>query len=464
MVDTIMDGIEGMRLAGEIYLPSFADEDTADYNYRLQTTKMTNVFSDITEGLAAKPFEQNVTFSEAPPAEIETFSWDVDGSGNTITGFAAETFHSAIVSALDWIFVDHDKLDPSIRTMADAQAAGIRPYWTHVRARNVIDVRSQVVRGVETLTYIKIFEPGDPDHIREFERAADGAISWRLYVKTDTDHEMPGNPNEKTKFAIEESGDLTIDEIPLVPFFTGRRIGRSWRFVPAMQAAAELQIELFQSESGLKFAKTLTGYPMLAANGITPPKGPDGKPVLKVAVGPNRVLWSQADANGNIGNWGYIQPGSESLKFLADDIEATIRQLRELGRQPLTAMMSNITVITAAVAAGKARSSVKAWAYMLGNALEEALLITAKFMGLTYDPSVSVFTEFDEFTEGEDLDALNNARDRNDISRETLWEELQRRNVLSSNFTAEREQGRLLRELPGDVTDEGTGDERSGSV
>ena len=130
-----------------------------------------------------------------------------------------------------------------------------------------------------------------------------------------------------------------------------------------------------------------------------------------------------------------------------------MQQLREVGRQPLTASSSNITVITAAVAAGKAKSAVKAWAYKAKDTLENALLITAMWMNTEYDPTVHVFAEFDDWMEGEDLDTLDSARERGDLSHETYCEEMQRRGVLSSNFTIERERKRLLTEIPSDGVD-----------
>jgi hypothetical protein len=205
---------------------------------------------------------------------------------------------------------------------------------------------------------------------------------------------------------------------------------------------------LYQRESGLKFASTLTGYPMLSAP-CPAPTGPDGKPNTRLQVGPNRVLWQgQRTDGGPPGSWSYVEPGSESLKFLESRIENTIQQLRELGRQPLTASSSNITVITAAVAAGKAKSAVKAWAYVLKDALENALLMTAWWMAINYDPTVAVATDFDDWMEGEDVTALLTMRDKGDISAETLYEEMQRRGVLSSNFTVERERIRLLEDTP----------------
>lgn len=442
-VDAIIDGIDAMRNAGPTFLPKFVKEGPEAYAFRKQQTKMTNVYRDIIEGLASKPFEQSVTLigdeqASAVPSEIETFQWDVDGSGNNMTVFAANTFFNGINSAIDWIWVDYDKPDPNVRTMADQRRSGRRPYWSHVLGRNVLEARSKIIAGKEVLTYIRILEPGNPDHVRVFQRNADETVTWELYQRTDKIV-----PERDSYFAQVDGGTISIGEIPLIPFVTGRRDGRSWRVFPAMQDAADLQVELYQQESGLKFAKVLTAFPMLAANGMKPPVGQDGKPLVDVAVGPNVILWGIPDGNGNVGSWSYVEPNAESLKFLAEDIKSTIQNLRELGRQPLTASSSNITVITAAVAAGKAKSAVKAWAYGLKDALENALKMTAKFMGITYDPMVHVFVDFDDWMEGEDIDAIVALNGSGKLSDETTWEELTRRGVLSTNFTAKRERERI---------------------
>lgn len=460
-VDAILDGIEALRAGEALYMPRFTDETDPEYKFRLKCTKVTNVYRDIVEGLASKPFEQSVQFVDdqsdkqagTTPQQVLDFSYDVDGSGNNLTVFAANTFFNGINSAIDWIMVDYDKPDPNVRTLADAQRAGLRPYWSHILGRNILDVRSAMIGGEEVLTYVKIFEPGSPDRVREIERSNEGVVTWRLYERTDKMRPMGGITGAAdTYFAQIDSGTISIGQIPLVPFVTGRRDGRSWKFFPAMQDAADLQIELYQQESAHKFIKTMAAYPMLAANGITPPRGQDGKPDYKaVKVGPTRVLWGSTDTEtGRAGTWQWIQPDANILRYLSDDITATIQNLRELGRQPLTASSSNITVITAAVAAGKAKSAVKAWAYQLKDALENALVLTAKFMGVTYDPSIHVFTDFDDWMEGEDIDAILNMNERGKLSDETTYEELTRRGVLSTNFTVKRERARLLEQLPGD--------------
>lgn len=451
--DALITGIEAMRSEREKFLPRFADEDDASYNLRLRLTKMTNVYADTIDSLASKPFEQETKLVEdenkGVPDSVNELIEDIDGSGNNLTNFAGTTFFNGINSAIDWIMIDHPKKDEKISNMAQYKASGMRPYWSHVLGRNVLDAQSKVINAVETLTYVKIFEPGEPNHIRIFERLETGQIVWRLLEETD-------KVVNDTRFREIDQGSLTISRIPLVPFFTGRREGKSWFFHPAMRSAADLQVELYQQESGLKYAKTLTAYPMLAANGISPPLEADGKTPKPVKTGPGRVLYSMPDrTTGKVGNWAFVEPSATSLKFLADDIQATIKELRELGKTPLVATMG-ITVVQAAMGANKAKSAVKAWAYGLKDALENAFVITLEFMGVKqadYDPTVSVFVEFDEFTEGKDLDALQSAREAKDISQETYWDELRRRNVLSAEFDPEVERQRLLEELPGDGED-----------
>lgn len=454
--DAIIGGIKTMRLNGETFLPKFTDEEQHDYDYRLKMTKMTNVYRDIVDGLAAKPFEKEVTVDEDEgetiPSEVMDFVEDVDGSGNNLTVFASNLFFSGINSAIHWIFVDHPPANPAVRSIADAKAVGARPYWSHVLGRNVLEARSKVINGDETLTYIRILEPGAPDHLRIFERLDSGLVIWTLYeYRPAAERDMEDGSGLKTHYFQIDAGVLTINEIPLVPFITGRRDGRTFKVLPAMQDAADLQVELYQEESGLKFAKKLTAYPMLAGNGVKPQMEADGKTIKKLAVGPARVLYAPPSGQpGRPGQWEYIEPNASSLTFLAKDNADTIQQLRELGRQPLTAQSGNLTVITAAVAAGKARSAVGAWALLLKDALENAMKLTCMWLGIDYEPTINVYTDFDEFAEGKDLDTLNTAVAAGKISDETYRSELKRRNVLSDEFSEDEEKALLLAQVPAD--------------
>lgn len=453
-VDTIVEGYEAIRAAGQAFLPKFADELDNDYKDRLKLTKFTNIYRDVLEGLATKPFEEEISLlgGDKIPQQATDFTEDVDGAGNNLTMFSALTFFCGINDAINWIFVDYPPTDPNVvMSVADAKAKNLKPFWSHVLARNVLEVRSVVIGAQELLSYIRIFEPKSDataeDQVRLFQRSDAGVVTWELWQKN------PEKIGTTDEFFKVNEGQLSIDVIPLVPFITGRRDGRTFKFSPVMRDAADLQIDLYQDESALKFIKTMAGYPMLAANGMKPQMEADGKSVKKISIGPMRVLYGPPDGAGNSGEWKFIEPTANSMEFLQKSIDKTKQDLRELGRQPLTALSSQLTTVTTSIAAGKARSAVTAWALALKDALENAFVITMKYMKVDYKAEVFVFTGFDNVTDdGTDLDALDKGRARGDISHETYLAELKRRKVLSPEFDFEAEKKKLLDDIPTDLS------------
>lgn len=450
-VDTIVEGYHAMKAAGKTYLPMFPDETKDDYDFRLENTKFTNIYRDTLEGLATKPFEEEITLigGEKIPQSAVDFIENVDGAGNNLSMFSALTFFQGINDAINWIFVDYPKVDSSVPiSVAEARAKKLQPFWSHVLARNIMEVRSEIVGAEEILTYIRILEPSNTsdkqDHIRIFMRDSTGVVTWELWEK------VPDAKKIEHQFVMRDSGKLSINRIPLVPFITGRRDGRTFKFLPVMRDAADLQITLYRNESALEFIKVMAGYPMLAANGMKPDKDSSGNP-KKLSIGPMRVLYGVPDGAGGHGTWSFIEPNANSMEFLQKNIDKTKQDLRELGRQPLTALSSQLTTVTTSIAAGKARSAVTAWALALKDALENALKITMMYMGSTDEPEVNVYTGFDNvMDDGSDVDALNAARERGDISQETYLAEYKRRKVLSPEFNYEDEKKRLLNETPSD--------------
>ena len=455
-VSAILEGKNAIEEGRETYLPKFPDETDKDYDFRLKVGKFTNIYRDTVEGLATKPFQDEISLisstSSEIPEEVRKFVEDVDGCGNNLTTFAALTFFNGINYALDWIFVDYPTVEnPYSVTMAEAKEKNIKPYWRHILAKNVLEVKTTMIGSKEVITYFRCQEPGFGDErikVREFMKNYNtGLIDWFLWEEfyDQTDH--------KSKFVLVDSGTMSIDFIPMVPFTTGRRDGKSFKFYPAMKDAADLQITLYQNESALEYIKILACYPMLATDGIKPKMGPDGKPA-KVGVGPGRVLYGVAMDNGMGGTWKYVEPNANSLEFLQKNIDKTKNDLRELGRQPLTALSTQLTTVTTSIAAGKAKSAVTAWALGLKDAIENALLITMKWMNKDYEPEVNVYTGFDNvLDDGSELEELGKAKERGDISLETYWEELKRRKVLSPEFNVDRERKRLLEDIPTDGVD-----------
>ena len=444
--DAVIGGIQKLREGKTTYLPKFYKESNEEYNSRLELTKYTNIYHDIIKGLSDKPFQEEVALiqdtNKPAPSTLVNFMEDVDGAGRNITMFSNDIFYHGINSALDWIFVDYPSVDTNVkRTKEDAQKIGTRPYWSRILARNVLDARVVILEGEECLSYIKIFEPSDGENrVRVIELNDVRVATWKLYVEVK-------KANAIEEYELEKSGTYEgIDCIPIVPFITGRRKGRTFYVDPAMRDAVDLSVELYQEESGLKFAKKLTAYPMLSGNGVKPPTKTGSKEPEPLRVGPGRVLYAPPSADGSSGgNWQYLEPDANSLTFLTEEIRETKKDLRELGRQPLTAQSGNLTVITTQVAAGKSKSAVKAWALILKNTLEKLMILTAKWYDIDdYEPQINVFMDFDNFIDGKDYDTLVKLRQDRDLSYETYCAELKRRGLLSPEFNTEEEIAKIL--------------------
>lgn len=469
-VDVILGGIAELRKAKEKYLPKFPEEMQERYDFRIKNTKFTNVFRDILENLTAKPFGEKVDVAQDAPQQYIDVANDIDGQGNNLHVFAQSVLFNGIASAIDWIMVDWPVM-PAGMTLADERNAGAKPYWARIDADDMIAVYSACVKGEEIFVHARFkecvtvrngFAETESKRVRVLNRdpiIVDGSIvdygpaTWEVW---ELQNVQDGAGQTKPQWVRIQDGVFSIGIIPIHPFIAGRRDEGTWRILPPMQDAVDLQIELYQQESGLKHIRTMACFPMLAAIGVNL-RDDQGKEI-KVPIGPMRVLNAppHGDGRGTAGDWKFIEPSAESLKFLAADIQETIQQLRELGRQPLTAQTGNLTVVTTAFAAEKANSVIQAWALNLKDCLERCLQITAMWLGDDPDnaPAVQIQTEFAvSINDDKTIDALLAMRAARDISQQTLWEEMRNRNVLSSDFDSDAEPELLANEGPGDGAD-----------
>lgn len=463
-VGDIIGGVDSMRAGGKKYLPQFPNESAANYKHRLKNSKFTNVFRDITENLASKPFTREVALADDNvPAQIKAVVEDVDRAGNHLHVFAAEVFQAGIQNAIDWIFVDHTKL-PEGATLADERAMGARPFWVRIPATNMKAVYSAMVDGREEFVYARIDETYTKqdgfdeeevpcvrvlvrDPIKVGERVVGyGPARFEVWEEI-TVPAAPGRAKSVT-WELVESGPISIGVIALVPFFTGRRALGTWRISPPMQDIADLQIEHYQQETNLKSAKELTAFPMFKANGISPPVDKDGNQLV-LPLGPSTVLYAPMNEQGQHGEWGILEISATSLEFLSGQIGGIEQQMRELGRQPLTAGSTGITQVAAAFASQKASSAIQAWAYGLKDALEKALRLTAKWLKVEIEPTVYVNTDFAiELGSDKAPEVLLKMHDAKVISTATLRDEMKRRSILSPEFDNDAEEKRLDEELP----------------
>src|SRR5690606_6875856 len=102
-VGDLLKGAQAVRDGGERYLPKFENETRKQYQDRLRWARYTNVYGDIVNNLASKPFSQELTLQDPAPIFV-SLAEDIDGQNNNLHNFAAEVFKNAINFAIDWIY------------------------------------------------------------------------------------------------------------------------------------------------------------------------------------------------------------------------------------------------------------------------------------------------------------------------------------------------------------------------
>lgn len=434
--DTISDilaGAEAIRAKGEKYLPKFPEETRDEFARRVKTAPWRPEFDDALAALVAKPFTREVK-ADASTDEMKAFIEDVDTRGSNLTQFARGIFSGGISYGLHWIFVEHSPTT-GLQTLEQKKRAGVRPYFISVYTQDVIAVYFDLINGKIVVNYARIKEVvverdgfGEKriSQIRELEPGL-----WRVYRQ-----------NELKEWYVFEEGVTSLNYVPLVPFFTGRRDGDHMA-KPPLRDLADMQIELYRALARLDEIENFAGYPMLSANGFTLPENG------KITVGPRSILVAPPGETAT--SWSFVQPEAALLQEVRASVEAKIADMRRLGMQPMTQKSGSVTATATSIETAKSHSVLQAWALGLKDALEQALVIVSDYTGNASDAvSVDVFTDFtaEPFAQAP-LTALSDARKNRDISRKTYWDGLQRFDVLPSDFDAEAEDEELAAEQEG---------------
>ena len=453
-IRTILDGADAIKAAGKRYLPKFPGEEEDEYSRRLESAPWRPEYEDALEAIVAKPFAKEVMLAGEPSDEVKAFAEDVDGLGNNLNVFARSVFSGGVGFGSKGILVESPPMPSLARTRAEERAAGARPYWVQIDAENVLEVRTERRGDRRAVVYLRFmefdvtsdgFEQSAVRKIREIKAPGDdnGAGldmapgTWRVW------HEA-ANASGKTEWTTEAEGIFTLPEVPFVLFVTGDLKGDQY-VRPPLDNLAAMQIHIYRTESSEDEIYIAAGAPMLTANGMAPP-GDNSS----VQVGPHRVLYAPG-AEGITPNWAYLQPAAENLKAITARVEGLVSAFRRLALQPLLPRTGNVTATATGVDAAKAHSRVQQWALQLKDALEQAFVFTAMWQGTNEADSaeVMVHTDFAVGVYGEaEINALLQARIDGQISQETFWDEMQRRDVLGPQFDKDAERERLEKEAP----------------
>ena len=443
-VQTVLDGTQAMRGAGEAYLPRHEGESDVSYRERLSRATLFNMTKLTLTNWVGKPFGAPIGFDLVPPA-IEPLLDNVDLVGNDVHVFCRDWFSDGIAKSYSHVLVDYPRTAPTgddgrPRTLADDQTEGARPYWVHIRPENLIFADAEMVGGRETLREVRILE-----RVTERNGFAEQCV---VQIRQITTNPIPGRgcivtlyrPNPEKKgdkiewLVYDPPYEMTLTRIPLVTFYSDRNafmLGTS-----PIADLADLNIAHWQSGSDQRACLTVARFPILALSG-----GVDKDKQL--TVGPNQWLWSPDPQ----GKFYYVEHTGAALASGDNDMANLENQMSEYGAQFLKKRPGNTTATARALDSAEATSPLQDMVVRFGFALNQALALTAEWLRLPKGGTATLCTDFaPTAADAAMLTTLRELRKARDISRLAYIDQLKEWGVLNENYDADKDALQLEKE------------------
>lgn len=380
--DALMGGTLEMRQQGETYLPKWPKEDSEGYKNRLCVATLLPAYDETIKQNVGRVFAEPIVLSADTPERIVELTKDIDMEGTRLDVWGQQFFSIAFQYGLAHALVDFPRTDSAgIKTKAEEQASGVRPYVTMLNPRQVIGWKSKVEGGKVILTDLRIKEvivvDGD-----DFGQTKVEQIRHIMPRKVEIHRKANGEGHEST-WTLFEEWETTRDDIPLVTLYT-KRTG-FMRGTPPLLELAHLVIKHWQSQSEQDNILHVARVPILTAFGLE-----EGQ---ELTIGSSTATtFSDRSKQG----LEYVEHSGEAInsgKTSLDDLENQMRQAgAKLLRAENTSTKSNDQTHEEHM---QENSPLYTMACSLEDALDNILQVMAEWIGENDGGSVDVRTELD---------------------------------------------------------------------
>ena len=441
----LLNGVEALRKKREMYLPKREFEEWVMYEKRLQSATLYNMYYRAIQGLVGRVFSKVMEPQEVPE-RFEEYYEDIDFQGNNIDMFCKDVFTTAMTEGISYIFVDYPP-KVNAETKEEEKRYKLRPYWVHYKPRELIGTRIEKIGGIPTLTQVRvrqIIEVPDGDFgTKKRERVRVYEIGKCTEYIRDLEGEDSDPQIEETEYEMSYK-----DGIPIVAVYTGKT--GLFEAEPQLYDLAILNIRHYQSNSAQDHILDHTRFPLLFGKRIYSEAGDEDEGILGVG---NMIHSNDIDADLKYveSNCQAIESGAKSLRELEDRIAA-------MSHEPLLIRRSGQETATrVAIDSAAAASALQSWALQLKDAIEQAMVITAKWENVEDSKAgtIQMNTDYDLVINDTDITNLTHIRKEGELSRRTFWDEMARRGVFGPDFDPDIEMERLHEE--GAVRDAGDG-------
>ena len=429
IMKAVTNGTEYLRENSEAFLPIEPREDYTAYLSRVNRA----VFSPFTQRLIRaaaglilrKPI--NIT---GDPYWADIFTKDVDGCGSDLDEYARRLLICALTYGHCHTLVDFPA-PTGARSLAEERELNRRPYWIEVDPTNIYGWRLDREVNYGNLIQVRIKEKavvpdGDfgekvYDQIRVIEPGR-----YRIYRQVETIKAMAGGfpyPNafdatdSTSDYELIESGDYTLDRIPLVTMYSGKTDTMTSK--PPLLDIAYLNLAHFQRQADLIHSLHIASQPILVLEGWD-----DQTKDMAVSVN-----YAMATQPGN--KVYYVDPAASAFEAQSAEIKELQMQMATLG---ISTLSQQKFVAESADARRLDRVDTNSMLSMVSMDLEQSLQksfdLAANYIGIE-PPEVTINRDFDiDRLIGQDITALTSLFDNGVLARDEFRQILMQGEIL----------------------------------
>jgi hypothetical protein len=433
LVRDCIAGKNAIICGGEKYLPRLAEQDDAAYEGYQKRAKWFNATARTQESMVG------ILFRKEPTVETdlsELIQWDLDMGNTPLVQYAAKIANDVTSVGRAGTLVDWSEKEG-------------RPYVSYYRAEDILNWQTARINGRQVLTMLVLREcvleeSSDPYLPTEVEQFRVLRLDFSGERPTVLAEVYRGAPKTSRRQAATKASYLLTDVFPMerrgeplpeIPFTfhnaseAGPEISK-----PPLYDIAELNTGHWRNSADLENGRHVAGVPTPYACGFEA----EGKLYLGTSH-----AWTSEDVQAKAG---FVEFSGQGLDALVKALEETTQQMEALGARMISPSNATEAYGTVALRNAAENSSITKIADQISDSMTRVLGWMEFWIGTM--PSLAdttaefhVHKDFNSVAlTPEEMTGLTNLWQQNAISFDTLFEKLQRGEVIPEGRTMEEEQ------------------------
>lgn len=471
----VVQGGEGSNYVtywpGEAYLPRLYNEKLPDYMARRNRAGFFNATWRTIAGLAG------MLFRIAPVLKVsavtEPMLEDVTKDGTDADTLALLASLEALTVGRVGLFVDYPRGAPDGATAAEVEALNLRPQMAMYRAEAVINWATSWVNNKTVLSLVVLAEittlPGEDEftpkceprwRVLDLTEAADAegnavGLVYRVRVFRKEEYEEGGK--KKVRDVVEDEFYPLMKGAPLryIPFqFIGVDDTTPSVAEPPLMDLAYTNVSHYQTTADLEHGAHRTSLPQPWIAGINPTVDAAGNQVALEFYMGGGDAWAFPNPGTTVGMLEYTGQGLTSLE---NRLQAKENQMAVLGARMLEDQKAGVE---AAQTAGIHRSGEQATLSSQGRTISKGLEIALgwfdEWAGGSGDAEAALNNDFLPVPmDAQKLTALVGAWQAGAISKETLFDNFKKGEIVRDATDFETEESKIANQPPALLTGAG---------